>query len=673
MRTLHADLTAAQVSASSTPFVRMVFHSLDRATTRTYDTNDSPNRVLQVQQSEGRYGSYTLVEGKPYSVSSVIRLQNNDAALSGLDFKGYRVYIEWGFNTVSGDKTSRSGPETVVSQELVSDKGISYLELFTLNLWERVNQVFVNVGNVLSLSWIKGESSETKVSHILMELLGGGELDGVLEDALSWTNYTTAAKTSGSTVELFPTSPIVNDAVYFGKVDKFDRISVDITKVPTSGSFTMVWEYSKGAGVWGTLSPLTQSEGATANSHLDLEAGTGIKIEAFDVPADWATDTVNGVGAYYWARARIDSISTPAGPTEADLIFAGMDVAFALDTTDAGQGDDYLPSYTTNVNSQVGRVVGDLLSYTLLGIRLLEDGFHAAFVDNAQTPVDETYDLAGPHGFFVNTESQGVVIPNRVAIVSGDISSGPATYSGVSNDAASQAEIGVIPRVEIRHEITSDADALALAVVRLSQLSRDVIQGRVEVPMHVGQEVWDLVKVTDARTGRSPEGRVSQIIRLYRPGTYIMQAIMGGSIYAVSAVPELPPGFMEHVPEPVITLPPIAPAVTAGGTVLAPTPAPTPLPEMVPVPKPVPTLIPVPMRMPGRVPTPPPTPTPVPTFTPPEHPTPLLPPSVAVPTSRPEASPNEVVVPADLTPPEEWLRRQLRRGYRQFRRFGWWR
>lgn len=535
VRTLHADLNTAQQSASSTPYVRLVFHSFDRATTRTYALDDGTNRILQVQQAEGRYGSHTLAEGKPYTISSVIRLQNSDSNLSSLDFKGYRVYIEWGFNTSSGNKTSRSGPEVVVSQEMVSDKGISYLEIFTLSLWERANQVFVNVANVLPLAWVKGLASETKVSHILMQLLGGGELEAVIEEdpQSTFNDATTAAKTISSTVTLFTSAAQVNDAIYFGKTLKFDRLSIDLTQVLSSGSITVAWEYSKGSGVWGALSPLTEADGATARTHLDLTAATGILIEAFDMPSDWATDTVNSQGPYYYIRARASAVSSPVTAVTADLIFGGQDTAFQLDTSTAGQGDDYLPSYTTNPRSPLGTVVKDILSYTLLGVRAEEDGFHAAFVDNAQGSADETYDLDGNHVFHVHNENQGVVIPNRILVVSGDLSNGAATFSGTGDDSGSQGEIGIIPRIEIRQEITSDADAVTLAGVIIKQKIRDTLQGRVEVPIDVGQEVWDLISVVDARTGRTTTGRVSQLVRLYQPGRYLITSLMGGAIYSV--------------------------------------------------------------------------------------------------------------------------------------------
>jgi len=572
MRTLHSNLTASQQSASNFPYIKLNFTSRDRATSRVYATDDSTNRILQVQQAEGRYGSYSLAAGKPFTVSSVIRLQNSDSALSGLDFKGYRVYIEWGFKTFLNpgtvNRTSRSGPEFVISQELISDQGRSYLELFTMNLWEFANQLFINSANVLPIYWIKGAATETKVSHILMQLLGGGYLDAVIRASSGGTSFSNQTANASSValgdVLMFPPTPVFNDAVYFGKATIFDRLSIDINQIISSGSMGITWEYSRGSGVWSTLPVLTASEGGQSTSHLNLTASVGIFIEAFDIPSDWATDTVNSQGPFYYVRARVSAVASPSGATLGSLMLGGKDFAFGLDTSTSGQGDDYLPKYTTQVGSQVGRVVEDILSYTKLGIILREDGFHASFIDIEQSTPDKIYDLEdGPHTFFAHTEGKQVVMPNHILVVSGDIGESVAEFAGVANDSTSQAEIGVLPAIRRHDEITSSADAATLAGILMSQLVRDKVQGRVEVPMEVGQELWDEVRVVDDRTGNTADGRVSQIVRLYMPGLYVMQVIMGGDIHGIEILPlDITPATMPDVniaPPTVFTVPTAVP------------------------------------------------------------------------------------------------------------------
>jgi hypothetical protein len=584
VRTLHADIITAQVSASRTPYIKLVFHSFDRATTRSYATDDATNRILQVQQAEGRFGSHTLAEGRPIVVSSIIRLQNSDESLSGLDFKGYRVYIEWGFNTVSGNKTSRSGPEFVISQEFLSDEGISYLELYTINLWEMANQLFVNIGNTFPLSYTNGGLNETKISHILMELLGGGKLDDcTVDDGGVFTDYTSESEDTTNTATLFPTTPVVNDAAYFGQTLKFDRISFDVTQILSSGTITLTWEYYNGT-VWSTLTALTTTTGGTANTHLDFTS-TGIQIEAFDVPSDWTAVAVDGGTSMFFIRARVSAVSTPSQEIQATRIFAGLNFAFALDTDTSGQGDAVKPTYTTVVDSTLGPVIEDIMDFTKMGVRVREDGFHAVFVDVNQASPDEIYDLSiGPHTFHIFTESQSVAIPNRILVVSGNLDDGAATFSDTYDDLVSQGEIGIIPRIYEDLSVTSDADALTRATDISTRIRRDRVQGRVEVPMHVGQEIWDEVRVQDQRTGHeSPgtgalDGRVSQIVRIYQSGEYLMQIIMGGAIWGVTARPLTLP----------ISQPASAPSIDMAPDVAVPRPTVISVPDPRVVPTPVP-------------------------------------------------------------------------------------
>ncbi len=586
VRTLHADLTTAQQASSGTPHIVLKFDSFDRGTSRTYTTADSTNRILQVQQAEGRFGSYTLIEGRPFIVSSVIRLNNADAALSGLDFKGYRVYIEWGYTTSSGNKTSRSGPEFVMTQELVSEEGVDYLEMYTINLWEMANQIFVNVGNVFPLEWIRGAGSETKVSHILMELLGGGTLDDVTaEDGGAFTDYTAAAQDTTTTMTVFPATPATNDAFYFGQLLQFDRITIDVTQILSSGSMTVDWEYSKGGSAWGTLSPLTGSTGGTTPAHLGFTS-TGIQIEAFDIPSDWAKDTVDSGTSLFFIRARISSTSSPVQAVQALRIFAGKDFGFALDTSTAGQGDDFLPTISTDVGTQLGPLIELVMSFTLMGIRAEEDGFHASFVNNAQASPDVIYDLDdGPHHFFVHTEGQQVVVPNRILVVSSR--NLPAPFSGTANDAASQLQIGIIPRIVFDESLTSDAECVTQATRLLAQASRDKVQGRVEVPIDVGAEIWDEARVQDDRTGNNSDGRISQLVKAYQPGQYIMQVIMGGEIWGVGPIVRYTP---KQATDPFIPFGPDIPTTPMNVSPFLPRPVPQPV-------------IP-PLRIPGRHPAP---------------------------------------------------------------------
>ena len=62
----------------------------------------------------------------------------------------------------------------------------------------------------------------------------------------------------------------------------------------------VAYEYSKGAGIWGTLT-LVVNEISNWNN-------TGKRWFTFLRPLDWATDTLGGISDKYWIRFRAEAI-----------------------------------------------------------------------------------------------------------------------------------------------------------------------------------------------------------------------------------------------------------------------------------------------------------------------------------------------------------------------------
>jgi len=628
MRTLDAALTAASEADVGIPHVSINFRNttFTSGIESTFTTEDTDyfggSRILSVEQAEGQFGSFIVKDGQRIGISSVIRLDNSDGKMEEPGYtRGARVYIEWGFKTSTGIKTSRGGPEIVMVDNLVSDRGKSYLEIYTANLWEIANLVFVNTSNVVPTSWIEGASSEKKVSHILLELLGGGGFNAAIQynnDDTTFNDMTANSKeTTAGNVDMFladgmGTAIEVADEFYFGMTNLFDRITVDISEIISSGSVTILWEYSKGSDSFGTLSALTASVGGQAPTLLDLSAATGIKIVAFDVPSDWATDTQNSQGPFYYIRARVTAVSTPVGNIKGTIMQGGTNFAFELDTSDAAQGDDVKPSYTTSARSSLGQTLADIMTFTQMGLRVEEDGFHAFFLDNNQVGQDYRYDLRdGPHTFYNGIEISELIVPNTVLVVSASLSGGTAAFSGSSESASSVGVLGNITRIEVRPGVTTNGEAATLAASMIEVIERDSSQAELEAPMNVGQELYDKVVADDQRvipiTGRSLSGRVTQLVRKFAQGEYLIHVVMGGSPRAIEIgliapfVPELPPVIITTpISEPLAPIRPIdtprptlAPAPTPG----EPTPIPTPTPAPVPRPT-VPLISPVPV--PGR-------------------------------------------------------------------------
>ncbi|MBN1331604.1 hypothetical protein JW978_01825 [Candidatus Dojkabacteria bacterium] len=89
--------------------------------------------------------------------------------------------------------------------------------------------------------------------------------------------------------------------VFLGKNSTFSNIYFDMGNVPVN--LTLQVDYSQGGGSWGTLTVSDGTLGLTQDGTM-----------SFTPPVDWATDTVNGVSAY-WVRLGSSTSSSPDATT----------------------------------------------------------------------------------------------------------------------------------------------------------------------------------------------------------------------------------------------------------------------------------------------------------------------------------------------------------------------
>ena len=110
----------------------------------------------------------------------------------------------------------------------------------------------------------------------------------------------TADANSAGAGDVTVTEPFdTDDALLVGRLKQFSSISflIDTPGVGDAVEAETIWEYSKGSDSWGTLADVV--DGTTA-----LTAAAGEKVLSFTIPVDWATDTVNSLGPFYWIRLR---------------------------------------------------------------------------------------------------------------------------------------------------------------------------------------------------------------------------------------------------------------------------------------------------------------------------------------------------------------------------------
>src|SRR3990167_8597748 len=112
MRTLHADLTAAQKEAVITPLYKIVLGAT------TYEQD----RIISIDHLE-----------EPSHQSATVVLNNWDRAVT-TNFKGVKGIISYGMGTASGDRTSATAPMWVVGQESRSAPGMLTVTLSLVGL-----------------------------------------------------------------------------------------------------------------------------------------------------------------------------------------------------------------------------------------------------------------------------------------------------------------------------------------------------------------------------------------------------------------------------------------------------------------------------------------------------------------------------------------------------------
>jgi len=124
------------------------------------------------------------------------------------------------------------------------------------------------------------------------------------ETGVGFTDETTDANSAATgDVTLLPTGTDA-DEFYVGRLNKFNVITFNVS-TPGVGAYVLTWEYSQGGASWAALS--------VTDNTTNFKTG-GSNTVTFTAPSDWATDTVNSQGPYYYVRAVADTASRSTAP-----------------------------------------------------------------------------------------------------------------------------------------------------------------------------------------------------------------------------------------------------------------------------------------------------------------------------------------------------------------------
>lgn len=166
-----------------------------------------------------------------------------------------------------------------------------------------------------------------------------------------------------------------------------------------------------------------------------------------------------------------------------------------------------------------------LLGYTHYVMRFTPaGGIHIFKPTISGATFDYEYTLDSGHTFFSKAYRKTLVLPNFIRVESHpDDDPG---FSGFAQDAESIAAFGEVRRF-VRTRLSSGAEATAIAEAIIGKERLNAEKGSADVPMNVGQEVYDFIKVTDTRAGDSRTGNVGSIRRRYKGGSFDMRFALG--------------------------------------------------------------------------------------------------------------------------------------------------
>lgn len=173
--------------------------------------------------------------------------------------------------------------------------------------------------------------------------------------------------------------------------------------------------------------------------------------------------------------------------------------------------DSFKPAdfFSVEINESRLDKIKELSAYTGCKMRFRADGqMHILDPVTTGTTYDYEYkfDVSGDHTFFSKAIRERFVNPNREIVKTPDWAT---TYSGSATSATSYA---LDPKTRTTYRrLASNAQGTSIAAALIEQTELGSERGSITVPMNVGQEVWDYVKITDSRQNDTRTGNVQYI------------------------------------------------------------------------------------------------------------------------------------------------------------------
>jgi len=465
---IDADLTAAQELKSLRPAIKIVLTHGD--TTYTIE--------------EDRIKSLVHVE-EPWRVNAKgVELNNADGYFTDLDLKGYKAVISYGLITKSGALYSDTSPMWVTWQQFESAPGVLDCQLNLLGTPDLMDE---------------DEASESYMPSV------NRQYSNISQQSTQETDYTLIKE-----IEL-------TEALAYARVS---------FQLKTSNALGTAYArvYKNGVAVGTIRSNATTDYETFLEDFTTWVEGDLIQIYARISDASYTA---------YVKSMEISSVDEGIYLTIKDLLtaIAGATLACFSHCTaftiewDNDEDDDPLLLYQPqdSFRAYVGgsRLAAFKKALDCCGCvcRFEKDSkIHILIPESAN--FDYEYSLESGHAFFSKAFRQTLVIPNYIVVQSQK--DDDPQYSGFDSDD-SYALIPVRKYIQLRLQSNDEAGDIATAVLGRYQLN--AVMGAADVPMNCGAELYDYIKVTDAREGETRTGNIGYIKRTYNAakGIYSMR------------------------------------------------------------------------------------------------------------------------------------------------------
>ncbi len=499
IRTLTSTLEAAQKTLVYEPLWKIVLTRTGQ-TTYTYDRT----RILAITQTETPEG--TTVE---------VTLSNFDKTLTDLNFEHYQAVISYGCKTSAGDEYSATAPLRVRAQEVISGRSILKCILRPIGILDQL-------GEDEAKAIYTQLSTDTQTVKTLISAICAA----TLAPYVGYTAITVTYDSEDSLIDTFIPAEYFSIQINQSRRDSIEELlaytgckmraeddgELHIFVPVTSGTeWASPTGYVDGASAWTNEATAYDEDTATGTYDVLLRDTWGDYLELTH-SAIWC-DSVR-----IWAR-----IST--GDTfliDIDIYYGGVWNDLYSGTLTASQWVTYafgtkyvVTSMRIRMKYSNGSPVGQQCIY--------EADFHLADY------YEYEFDVAGEHTFLSKSVRNRFINPNKEIVASHPDHS--PSYTGNYTSATSY---GLDAKTHTTYKrLVSDAQATAIATAKIQSSELDAERSFAVVPMNVGQELWDYVKITDSRSGDSVTGNIQYIQRKVaihltnQPLTFSMQIALG--------------------------------------------------------------------------------------------------------------------------------------------------